>query len=219
MKRFLLAMAAGALELTLASAAWAETITGSVFEPGFLAKLEAPATFRYRYQMAGTVLEQPYASQVLMKLREGAGEGQKAVYFDMFEGPSRRQFGPMEAREQNPLVIVFLQRDVVQMGRLTGGAAVYFQQQVRRAFNEPAETGAIEIELDGRKVAAKRLVIRPFAHDPNIARFPEFRDKAYEFVVAEEVPGGIYQIAARTPAAEGGTMLLEESVTFEEMMP
>jgi hypothetical protein len=211
-------MALGALELTLAGAAWAETIAGSVFEPGFLARLEAPATFRYRYQMAGTVLEQPYASQVLMELREGTGEGQKAVYFDMFEGPSRRQFGPMEAREQNPLVIVFLQRDVAQMGRLTGGAAVYFQQQVRRAFNEPAETGAAEIELDGRKVAAKRLVIRPFAHDPNIARFPEFRDKAYEFVVAEEVPGGIYQIAARTPA-EGGKMLLEESLTFEEMTP
>jgi len=62
-------------------------------------------------------------------------------------------------------------------------------------------------------------VIRPFAHDPNIERFPKFKDKAYEFVVAEGVPGGLYRIAARTPDPADGHLILEESVTFEEVVP
>jgi hypothetical protein len=114
-------------------------------------------------------------------------------------------------------VIVFLQRDVTQMAHLTGGAAGYFQQQVRKAFTEPAEADAIEIEVDGRKLAATRLVIRPFARDPNILRFPVFRDKAYEFVVSEGVPGGIYRLAARTSDPKDGHLILEESLTFEEV--
>jgi hypothetical protein len=88
---------------------------------------------------------------------------------------------------------------------------------VRKAFNEPAQADPIEIELDGQKLAAKRLVIRPFAKDPNIQRFPAFRDKVYEFVVAEGVPGGIYRLAARVPDPKDGHVILEESLTFEEV--
>ena len=32
--------------------------------------------------------------------------------------------------------------------------------------------------------------MQPFANDPKIGRFPQFKDKSYEFIVAEGVPGG-----------------------------
>lgn len=203
--------------LALAGPAAAETLVESLFDAGLLKGLSEPAKFRYRYEMQGKTIDKPFASHVEMDVREVAADGRKAVYFDMFEGPSRRQFGPMEATDQNPLVIVFLQRDVTQMGNLTGGSAGYFQQQVRKAFSEPAQADPVEIEVDGHKLAAKRLVIRPFAKDPNIQRFPAFRDKAYEFVVADGVPGGIYRLAARVPDPNDGHLILEESLTFEEV--
>ena len=52
--------------------------------------------------------------------------------------PTSAQFGPIAAQEQNPLVLVFLQRDVTQMANLTGGAAGYFQQQIRRGVQRSA---------------------------------------------------------------------------------
>lgn len=195
----------------------AETVSSMVFDAGLLAEIRQPTTFNYRYEMSGSSLPEPFASHVTMEVREVQPDGGKSVFFDMFEGPNRRAFGPMAAKEQNPLVLVFLQRDVVQMSNLTGGAGGYFQQQIRKAFNEPAATSPVTVEMGGREIAATRIEIKPFANDPNIQRFPKFKDKTYEFIVAEEVPGGLYRIAASTPDPENGQVILEESMTFEEV--
>lgn len=214
--RFALTVAALLASATPAPAA-AETVTGRVFDAGLMADVRQPAVLRYRYEVHGQDIEPPFTSRVEMDVREVAADGRKSVFFDMFEGANRRQFGPMAADAQNPLVIVFLQRDVTQMANLTGGAAGYFQQQIRKAFNQPAEAESIEVELDGRKVQGTRLVIRPFRDDPNLARFPKFKDKAYEFVVADGVPGGLYRVASRVPDPQDGHLILEESLTFAEV--
>jgi hypothetical protein len=197
----------------------ADTVTGRVFDAGLMADVQQPTVLRYRYEIRGQGIEPPFASWVEMDVREVAADGQKSVFLDMFEGPNRRQYGPIAADAQNPLLIVFLQRDVTQMANLTGGAAGYFQQQIREAFNQPAEAEPVELDLDGRKVRGTRLVMRPFRDDPNVARFPKFKDKAYEFVVAEGVPGGLYRVASRVPDPQDGHLILEESATFAEVKP
>jgi hypothetical protein len=205
--------------LASALSAHADTVTERVFDANLMSGLQQPAVLRYRYEMQGQGIEPPFASHIEMDVREVAADGGKSVFFDMFDGANRRHFGPMAAQEQNPLVIVLLQRDVTQMANLTGGAAVYFQQQIRRAFNEPAESGPVEVALGDRKLAGTRLVIRPFRTDPHLDRFPQFKDKAYEFVVAEGVPGGLYQLSSRVPDPKDGHLILEEKVTFQEVKP
>jgi hypothetical protein len=212
-------IALSAILACAAPAPAAETVAQHVFDAGPLADVQEPTAFRYRFEMQGETIQPAYHSHVDMDVREIDADGGKKVFFDMFEGANRRQFGPMAAKDQNPLVIVFLQRDVSQMGNLTGGSPNYFQQQVRKAFNDPAEVEAIEVPVGDRKIRATRLVIKPFRDDPNIARFPKFKDKAYEFVVADEVPGGIYRLASRTTDPGDGHVILEESVTFEEVRP
>ncbi len=209
----LLRAALSSFWLVAGPAAAADTVADRVFGANLLERITSPAVLRYRYEMRGTTLKEPFGSRVTMDVREVAGDGQKKVWFDMFEGPNRRALGPMEARQQNPLLLVFLQRDVAQMGNLTGGAAGYFQQQIRRSFSKPAEVSQIEVQIGGQPVQGTRVVIHPFRDDPAIARFPKFRDKAYEFIVAPEVPGGLYRVAASTPDPDG-QIVLEESMTF-----
>ena len=176
--------------------------------------------FRYRYEMQGQDIEPPFASHIEMDVREVAADGAKSVYFDMFEGANRREFGPMAAQEQNPLVLVLLQRDVTQMAKLTGGAAGYFQKQIRKAFNDTAEIERrSEVAVGDRKLPGMRLVIRPFHDDPQIGRFPQFRDKAYEFVVAEGVPGGLYRLATRVPDPAGRPSDPRGERDFQEVKP
>ena len=201
-----------------ATAVAADTVADRVFGANLLNGVARPGSLEYRYELRGEAGTEPVTSRVAMEVREVEPSGDKRVWFDMFEGPNRRQFGPMEAREQNPLVIVFLQRDVAGMGNLSGGQAGYFQQQIRRAFAQPAEVAPIEVQVGGRAIRATRVVMRPFRDDPAIARFPKFKDKAYEFVVAPEVPGGLYRIASSTPGADG-RVVLEESMTFERATP
>ena len=57
---------------------------------------------------------------------------------------NKREFGPIEAAGQNPMILVFLQRDVTQMGNLTGGAPGYFQQGLRQGFRNSGDTLELE---------------------------------------------------------------------------
>ena len=203
-------------------AAWpaaAATVAEQVFGVGLLENVRQPTVLHYRYEMHGAEVNPPVASAIVMDVREVHENGDKQVFVDMLAGPDRRQLGPIAAREQNPLVLVFLQRDVMEMAKLTGGAAGYFQQQIRRAFGEPAESSPVDVVLGDRKLAGTRLVIHPFRSDPQIERFPQFKEKAYEFVVADGVPGGLYQLASRVPDVKDGHMILEETVTFEKAGP
>jgi hypothetical protein len=205
------------LPLALLAAAPAradDTVADKVFGAGLMTNVTSPEALRYRYELSGVTMAKPYDAPVTVDVRQVAPEGDKKIWFDMFEGQNHRAFGPMDSREQNPLVIVFLQRDVTEMGNLTGGSSLYFQQQIRQAFNGPAEVSPLDVEVDGRKVQATRIVIHPFRGDPQIERFPKFRDKAYEFVVTPEVPGGLYRIATSTPDPKG-EVVLAESMTFE----
>ena len=126
----------------------------------------------YRYEMSGKDIDPPFASHIDVDVREVAPDGAKSVFIDMFEGADQRQFGPIAAQDQNPLVLVFLQRDVAQMANLTGGAAGYFQQQVRRGFNEPAVVEPFEVTLGDRKLAGTRLVMHALRERPQHRALP-----------------------------------------------
>lgn len=192
--------------------------TGSVqeivFAPGFLAAVDRPTVLRYRYEMSGAAMARPYTSSARLEIREVFPDGRKLAWLDMFEGANRRQAGPIPTVDQNPLLLAFLQRDTVTMANLTGGAAGYFQQQIRRAFTDPVTVETTSVTWQGRSVAARTVRLRPFADDPSIARFPQFRDKEYEFTVASELPGGLWRLRVRLPDT-AGTTYLEESLTLE----
>lgn len=207
--------------MTLAAtpaAATAQTVADAVFGPGLLRDTAAPVTLHYRYERRGESPGDAATAPITMEIREAVAGG-KEIRLDMFEGAARRQPEPMAASEQNPLILVFLQRDVMQMGNLTGGAAGYFQSRIRQAFTAPAAASPVEIDIAGSRQPATRLTIQPFKDDPRIGQFPKFRDKAYEFTVADAVPGGLWRIATRTPDPADGHLILEESMTFERAGP
>ena len=203
-----------ALGLLIGAPATAATVQELVFEAHLLADLGEPQTLHYSYERRGSMLSEILPSQVSMEVREVGRDGRKLVHLDMFEGQDRRRLGPIRAQSQNPLIIVFLQRDVMQMGDQTGGSPEYFRNRIREAFLEPAQVEPFEIDVDGAVLPAVRVTITPFANDPEIARFAEFRHKRYEFTVAEALPGGLYEIAALTPKGDTEEMLLEERITY-----
>lgn len=219
MRRAALAATAILALLGAGPTAIAASVTEAVFDANLLSPVKNPSNFHYRYELKGKTIPEPYIGQATMQVREVAANGEKQVFFDLFEGEARREFGPIAATEQNPLLLVFLQLDVNEMANLTGGMAGYFQQQIRKAFNDQAEDEPLEVEVGGQKVQARRLRMRPYRNDPQIERFPAFKDKVYEFVVASGVPGGLVRIAATTPDPVTGELFLEKSMTFVAVGP
>ena len=150
----------------------------------------------YRYEMRGQGIDPPLAGHVDMDVREVKADGAKSVYFDMFEGQDRRQFGPIASQEQNPLVLVLSPAGRAADGQAhrRGGGAISSSRFAAPSTNA-AEASRSRSTLGDRKAAGSAAwSCGRSADDPHIDRFPQFRDKAYEFVVADGVPGGLYQL-------------------------
>ena len=158
----------------LAAPAWAaDTVADRVFGAGLLAGVTEPsrAALPLRDERQGhrPALRQPHRRWTCARSPRTAPSRCSST---CSRAPTGAQFGPIAAREQNPLVLVFLQRDVAQMANLTGGAAGYFQQQIRRGFSEPAEVEPVEVTLGDRKLAGTRLVMHAVRQRPQHRPLP-----------------------------------------------
>jgi hypothetical protein len=86
-------------------------------------------------------------------------------------------------------------------------------------LEDGASISPVNITWHGSSIPALQIVINPYADDPARARFAEFANKKYAFVVADDVPGGLYQIRTLmlpADAQEGAVPLIEEVLTLQE---
>lgn len=213
-------LVAAGLATALASSAAAEAADSSraqeaVFGRQHLDNIAAPTTLQYAFERSGLLLPDLVDRAELAVLKIGP-DGRKQVELRLYTGPEARRVSPPQGYRNNPMIVLFLQRDVEQMSRMTGGSPNYFRNRIRAAFAEPAAVQAetVTFSHDGRPLEGTKVTVRPFVNDPQIPRYAEFQHKRYEFVLTPEIPGGVYSLRAVTPNGTEGP-LLEESMTYE----
>jgi hypothetical protein len=169
-----------------------------LFDAEYLVPLGAPSRLLYGYSSKTAdpaLFGQDFDDEVTLRLTATAeGGGQKDVLVDMFTGERQRVLGPLTRVGGNPIIMMFLERDVSQMNLHIGGAAVYFRNVIRMAFRDKARLEPASFTWDGRAVTGTKITIQPFLADPNGQRMQLFRTKTYAFIVSDAVPGGIYQM-------------------------
>ena len=185
----------------------------ALFDRPHLENITQPATLTYRFSYLGPK-EQSFDDQVTMAVTAIAADGSKDLQFQYLTGERQQPYGDLRGFRGNPLIMLFLQSDVTEMGRLTGGGAGYLRNRIRIAFLENAKLEQSQIEYDGRQVAAERIVIKPFITDPHRDQMGALADKSYEFLLAPDIPGGLYRIRARIPAGIDGSPAIESSLTY-----
>jgi hypothetical protein len=175
----------------------------------------------YAYAKIGT-LDQPSEGTVSLSVSpmpQGAG---KHTHVDFLSGTRKFDLPDIDDATANPVILFFLERDVRDMQRRTGGQASYFRKRVRIALSEAAQVQPVQFELNGRSVSGTQITLHPFTDDPLKSRFQQLADKTYVFTLSQEVPGQLYrmQTQARAPQAqENAPPLLEETVTFLGVKP
>ncbi|WP_343671781.1 hypothetical protein [Paraburkholderia heleia] len=103
----------------------------------------------------------------------------------------------------NPVIIYFLERDIADMERATGGKRRYFQQRVRLALAAGPKIETVTTQVGGKPVTAQQIVIQPYKDDPNAERFAQYTGKRYTFLIADTVPGQVALIRTEVPGANG----------------
>jgi hypothetical protein len=194
-----------------------------LFDANYLLPLNAPSRIVYAWSHKTLDPERfgaGFDDEVALKLSPSAdGAGQKDVLVDMFSGERERIVGPLTRVSGNPIIMMFLERDVTQMNRFIGGQPVYFRNVIRLAFREKAQLEPATFSWDGKQVNGTKITIQPFMGDPNGERMQLFRSKTYEFIVSDAVPGGIYEMHSTIvdEQAAPGTPALDTRLTLKEI--
>lgn len=204
-------LAYAVLALVASGAALAQAVSKAetlLFETDHLERLPAPVSLVYDFSRAGNV-EPAFSDQVRLDLAKDKGKLSASLHF--LSGAHEFAVPAVEEPHGNPVLLGFLERDIGEMKRLTGGATNYFRKRIRLALAEAAQVSALPISYGGRQLQAQAVSIQPYLDDPLHARFEKYLRKTYTFVVSEQVPGGVYQL--RTSLGNAGAVI-DETLTL-----
>jgi len=199
----------------------AETL---LFETDHLARLKAPATLVYAFRKESNV-EPGFKDEVRLELAKVNGKLSATLHF--LTGAHKQDIPALEDAHGNPVLLGFLEHDIAEMKRLTGGSTSYFRKRIRMALAEGAQVTLQPITYQGKTVQAQAVRIQPYLNDPMHARFEKYLRKTYTFVLSEQVPGGLYQLhsslgkpeTVRTGTKPADAPVIDETLTLISVTP
>jgi hypothetical protein len=212
--------------------AWLVVLAGPVLAGPDASSLlfEAPAfvgvttgtTLVYRLERTVSAADKPAAgpgplpsvSTVELSLHPDAGTGAREARIVIVKNDARQTAGSFPDRVGNPVLLVLLERDVVEMSRALRGSPYYIRNRVREALGAATPAEPARFTFKGREVEGWRVAVSPFAQDRNRDKLREHAAKRYEFTLSDAVPGGVFEVRLVTPGADGAA-LIEDRLAFE----
>lgn len=185
----------------------------ALFNSNHLKSIHEPATLRYSFNHAATGRD--FSDTVVLGIKPHV-DGRKDVGVNFLSGDRRMPFMPAMGFNGNPALMFFLEHDVAEMNKATGGSRTYFRNRIREAFVDRAELRPVSISYDGKQESGTEITLTPFRNDPIIARFGRLQEKSYRFVLSDAVPGTIYQIATTVPPENDQPSAVGDTMTFTD---
>ena len=184
-----------------------------VFVDPHLSNLKGPTVLRYGFVKSGA-LEAGFTDEARIEISFN-GKTCCTASGQFLTGERELKLPEIPEAQANPVILFFLERDIREMQRLTKGRPNYFQKRIRMAMVDEAQVRPTKVSFKGREVPAQEVTLAPYVTDPAKSRYEKFAQKRYTFVLAKDVPGGVYQI--RTSLADpqaGSPAMIEEVMTF-----
>jgi hypothetical protein len=186
-----------------------------VFLGDHLKNTRRPTVLRYNFGKAGS-LEAAERDEFRLTLREREAGG-CCIAEGAFQGEHRQLPLPeIDSPMANPVILYFLEHDVRDMQRRTQGQSAYFRRRIRMSLADQATVVPVTIRYGGRELPAREVRVAPYLQDPMRSRYERYAAKQYVIVLADDVPGGVYQLRTLLPAEPGKPALIEETLTLAE---
>lgn len=189
-----------------------------LFDSAHLANIEQPGTLTYHYAK-NSVVDDSREDTIKVEVSNIRNTGRRDLAFQFFTGENKRPYEPMENQRGNGVFVLYLEFDVHEMNRLTGGEWRYFQRRLRWAFAEGGSKKTVDIDYKGKKLKGTQYIVQPYINDPKNKRYKLYANKYYIFTLSDDIPGEIYQVRTVVPDGdswkEGDPVLVDESITFD----
>lgn len=197
-------------------------VNNALFDKPHLKNILQPGTLHYSYKKQSFV-DGPREDTIDMVVTNIRNTGRRDSHFEFFTGAHKRPYEDRNDQQGNGVFVLFLEFDIHEMDRLTGGDWAYFQRKIRWALAAGADKKEVDIDYQGKKVKGEQYIIQPYINDPKNDRYKLYAGKYYIFTLSEEIPGEIYQVRTIVPDGktwqEGDQFLTEEVVTFTGYEP
>lgn len=221
MKKLVMTLVTGwmlAVITTVSAAPGFSEVNNVLFDKSHMKNIEQPGTITYNYKKESFV-EDSRNDQVQVMVSNIRNTGRRDIAFEFFTGEYKRPYEPMENQRGNGVFALYLEYDIHEMQRLTGGEWRYFQRKLRWSFAEGGDKKEVDIDYNGKTVKGVQYTVQPYVNDPKNARYKLYANKYYIFTMSEAIPGEIYQVRTVVPDgktwSEGEPALVDESITFE----
>ncbi len=192
-------------------------VNNQLFDKAHLKNITVPGTLHYKYKKESFVdgAREDTIDVIVTNVRN---TGRKDTEFKFFTGDDNRPYMDRDNQQGNGVFVLYLEFDIHEMERLTGGDWPYFQRKIRWALAKGADTQEVEIDYQGGKIKGIQYTVQPYINDPKNARYSLYAGKYYIFTLSEDIPGEIYQVRTIVPDGktwkEGDEFLTEEVLTF-----
>lgn len=185
--------------LLAATPATAGELTDLIMAPGLFAALPEGAAQRYAHSRhaavplagAGAVADGLRSEDVAEGTVGLSRAGEKLLLIRQVDGKALPG-AEFAAAAPNPVLLFFLENVVRNMALATGGSPFYIRNRIRAALAE-AGTGA-----------GGRVVLHPFAGDPNAARIGDFATLALTLRFDPTDPARLLELKADTASGAQG---------------
>jgi len=172
-----------------------------LFVDDHLVALPHSATLEYAFTHRGS-LEKPFDDKVTLHVGPPRGPTGRPVKGTFLSSTRRVDLPDLDGATGNPVILFFLEREVREMHRLTGGSESYYRKRIRMALASGAEVRDVEATLGTRRVAATEIRLAPYHDDPARPRYERFAETTYVFTLSKDVPGAVLEMRSelRAPA-------------------
>jgi len=171
-----------------------------------LSNIKQPIDINYNFTQAGTHEgTDEFTDSVSAQITKTHEDGTRDLSFAFLSGERKELYPDINGFRGNPMIMLFLEWDVAKMEDTPGAirSQNYFRNQIRVGFWKYSKVEDIEVTHNNNNYQAKRIIITPYGNndaDRELASI--FADKEYEFILADEIPGEIYQISTKVLTAE-----------------
>jgi hypothetical protein len=193
----------------------------ALFIEPHLRSLRGPQSLRYRFvhrpaapsvaRAASAPADAAFEDEVLLQLSPTAAKNCCAVRGQFLSGARQLRLPEIDDAESNPVTLYFLEREVRELQRITGGQAAHFRRRIRLVLAASPAPQATTLRHRGRDVAGTRIEIAPFVDDPQRHRFEKQATMRYRFTLSPAVPGTVWRIEAELPGGHTDTLTLLET--------
>lgn len=178
-----------------------------LFQTNHFANVTKPTRLSYVYRQEAAAPD-AFSDDVSVDVIKHNADGTASVAAQFLTGVHAVPIPPIDNAQGNPVLLGFLERDIAEMKRLTGGATGYFRKRIRLALATPTlAVQPVEVSYQGKSVSARQVVIYPYRDDPLKDRFGKFADKGYIFVLSDTVPGSLYRIYTTLNPAQAAEVI------------